>query len=423
MGGGGQPRQRKPVENSRLYELLDVSKEASEAEIKKAYRRQAMIHHPDKGGDADKFKDIQHAYEVLSNPDKRSLYDQGGEEALEHGGGGGGDDMDIFDLFGGGGRRRGPPPKQKGENVIFPLTLSLEEIYTGCTKKLRLTRNAICTGCKGKGGSSVSVCGGCKGQGVKVMVRQIGPGMITQQQVTCPQCKGEGNIIPPAAKCRECNGNKTIKEKKTIEVNVPKGCVPGSTHVFKGGADEAPNTIPGDVVVQFQQKEHPTFVRRGHHLFYNLDISLVEALGGFTAYITHLDNHVLQINHTGIIRPGDHKMIVDEGMPIASTHGIDTGNLYIKFNIVFPADNAITPDTLALLHKALGVPSTRPVPAHGAGAVVDLLPVNMEQEEKRFAKEEEYAQQQERRKRAQYDDDDDDEPRGGGGGGPACQQM
>ncbi len=423
MGGmGGQPRARKPVDNSKLYDMLEVPKDATDADIKKAYRRAAMVHHPDKGGDADKFKDIQHAYEVLSNPDKRKLYDQGGEEAVEHGHAGGDDDMDIFSAFGGGGRRRGPPPKARGEDVVFPLTVTLEEMYNGCTKKLRLTRNILCTGCDGKGGSKVTECSGCKGQGVKVMIRQIGPGMITQQQVTCQACRGEGQVIAPGAKCRDCDGQKVTKEKKTLEVTVPKGCTHGSTHVFKGAADEAPNTIPGDVIVKFDQKPHDQMTRKGNHLFYKLNISLLEALTGFEAHIQQLDGRVLALKSNAIVRPGDYKMIVDEGMPIAASRGIDSGNMYIQFNIVFPDDSAITANVRNSLAQTLPTAPVRTTPAiTGDVEQVDLLPVNMEAEEKRFAQEEEYAKQQERKQnRGQYDEDDDDDhqPRGA-----ACQQM
>jgi DnaJ family protein A protein 2 len=200
-----------------FYTLLGIEKTASDADIKKAFRKQAMTHHPDRGGDPEAFKNLNKAYEVLSDSTKRSLYDEGGEEALsEEAQGGGGGGMDIFDLFGGGfggGRGRGGPRVRKGEDVIFPLKVTLEDLYNGAAKKLRLTKNIICKPCGGKGGKSGkdATCSSCKGQGVKLVIRQIGPGMIQQAQQVCTLCKGSGSLIADKDKCTECLGEKTVK--------------------------------------------------------------------------------------------------------------------------------------------------------------------------------------------------------------------
>lgn len=156
--------------------MLGVSKEVTVEEVKKSYRKLALKWHPDRNPnnreEAEvKFKEISRAYEIISDPEKRQLYDQFGEEGLENGGGGGGGGgaMDIFDLFGGGmfggGGQRGPRGKQRGEDVVFPLKVTLEELYSGTTKKLRLTKNVICTTCAGKGGKGETTCKGCRGQG------------------------------------------------------------------------------------------------------------------------------------------------------------------------------------------------------------------------------------------------------------------
>lgn len=194
-----------------------MSKEAAPEEIKKAFRKAALQHHPDRGGNADKFKEINKAYEVLSDPQKRALYDEGGEEALTEGGGGGPGGMDIFDLFGGGfggGGRRGPRVR-RGEDVVFPLKVTLEDCYNGVAKKLRLTKNVICGDCNGKGGKGGDItCKDCRGQGVKMVIRQVGPGMIQQLQQQCGACKGSGSTMKEADKCKTCKGDKTTKEKK-----------------------------------------------------------------------------------------------------------------------------------------------------------------------------------------------------------------
>ncbi len=200
---------------------------------------------PDNREEAEaKFKEVSKAYEILSDSQKRSVYDEGGEEALE-GGGGGGEPMDIFDLFGGafggGGERKGQRGPRKGDNVNFPLKVTLEDLYSGTSKKLRLTKNVICTSCKGKGGKSGAdaTCKGCKGHGVRLVVRQLGPGMIQQMQTQCTECKGSGSSIPEKDKCKTCKGEKTVKEKKTLEVFIEKGMKQGEKIPFAGEADEA----------------------------------------------------------------------------------------------------------------------------------------------------------------------------------------
>jgi len=212
MGGGhshgrGRAPPRKPAaDTTKFYEALGVSKTADAAEIKKAFRKAALQHHPDRGGDPEKFKEVSKAHEVLSDPEKRALYDEGGEEAVSEGaqGGGPGGMSDIFDMFGMGGRggRGGGSRVRRGEDVIFPLKVTLEDLYNGCAKKLRLTKNVLCQPCGGKGGKGGkdATCRDCKGQGVKMVIRQIGPGMIQQAQVHCPMQRqrqrhcGEGQV-------------------------------------------------------------------------------------------------------------------------------------------------------------------------------------------------------------------------------------
>ncbi|VAI22915.1 unnamed protein product [Triticum turgidum subsp. durum] len=265
MFGRGPP---KKSDSTRYYEILGVPKDASQDDLKKAYRKAAIKNHPDKGGDPEKFKELAQAYEVLSDPEKREIYDQYGEDALKEGMGGGGmhDPFDIFQSFfggggnpfGGGGSSRGRR-QRRGEDVVHPLKVSLEELYNGTSKKLSLARNVLCSKCNGKGSKSGASmkCAGCQGAGYKVQIRQLGPGMIQQMQQPCNECRGSGETISDKDRCGQCKGEKVVHEKKVLEVVVEKGMQHGQKITFPGEADEAPDTVTGDIIFVLQQKEHP----------------------------------------------------------------------------------------------------------------------------------------------------------------------
>lgn len=176
--------------------------------------------HPDKGGDQAKFKQLGEAYEILSNPEKKDLYDRGGMEAIKRdaqGGGGGGGFDDIFSFFGGGGggKKRGPV---KAKTKLKELDVTLEEVYKGKMVTFKHKRQRNCETCDGKGGSNVQKCGTCKGRGIVTKMVQLGPGMYSQSQQHCSDCHGEGETIDPKSKCKDCNGKKAAMKIKTIEV-------------------------------------------------------------------------------------------------------------------------------------------------------------------------------------------------------------
>jgi len=358
------------VKDTKYYDLLGVVPDASETDIKKAYKKMAIKFHPDKNPDnpeaAEKFKEISTAYEVLSDSNKREIYNRFGEEGLKGEMGGGASPFDIFDQlfgmgggmggfpFGGGFRRQGP---RKGEDVIHALKVSLEELYNGKTSKLAVNKKIICPKCDGKGvkkSGAAKKCDNCKGTGMKTIVRQIGPGMIEQRQTVCPSCKGEGEVVKDKDRCAECNGDKVIKERKILEVNVDKGMQNNQKIVFTGEADEMPGTLPGDVIFVVQEKEHELFKRQGDDLYMEKTLKLVEALCGFQFTITHLDGRKLLVKSepNDIIKPGDVKAILEEGMPIYK-RPMDKGVLYIKFNIEFPQPSQLLPQHKAQLEQIL----------------------------------------------------------------------
>ncbi|KAL5709046.1 DNAj domain protein [Ranunculus cassubicifolius] len=358
-------RAPKKSNDTKYYDVLGVSKNASTDELKKAYRKAAIKNHPDKGGDPEKFKEISQAYEVLSDPDKRELYDNYGEEGLKDGPGVGGDPMDIFaNIFGGGespfggafgGRGRGGRRQQRrGEDVVHPLKVSLEDLYGGISKKLSLSRNVICSKCSGKGSKSGAsmTCGSCQGKGMKVSIRQIGPGMIQQMQHPCNECKGTGESISDKDRCGVCKGEKVVTQKKVLEVHVEKGMQNGQKITFPGEADEAPDTVTGDIVFVIQQKDHPKFKRKGDDLFLEHKLSLTEALCGFQFVVTHMDGRQLLIKTQPgeVVKPDQYKAINDEGMPMYQRPFMK-GKLYIHFTVEFP--DSLTPEQCKALEAVL----------------------------------------------------------------------
>lgn len=354
MGGGGEA-----VNNDKYYDMLGVAKNASDQEIKKAHRKLALKLHPDKGGDPEKFKEISEAYEVLKDPKKREIYDQYGEEAVKEGVGAGGmpGGMDMFsELFGGGGRRqRGP---RKGEDVVHRLTVSLKDFYMGTSKKLSLKRPANCGACAGSGTKSgnKSTCDNCQGTGIETVMRQVGPGMITQMQRKCSRCKGAGKSIRQGDECPACLGQGLTEEKKTFDVALDKGAPDEHKVILRGEAGvQEQGMEPGDVIFIFIQdkKEDDDIKRQGNDiLIMKYEISLKQALCKPEVQIRHLDGRVLTVKRPqgSTIAPGQWVRIPEEGMPC---HGrpFMKGNLYVRFEVTVPPQ--LSPSLLSQLMDLL----------------------------------------------------------------------
>jgi len=345
---------------TRLYDVLGVTPSANETELKKAYRKLAIKFHPDKNPNdpsaAEKFKDISHAYEVLSDEKKRRIYDDGGEQALKEGGSGHNHSaFDIFDMFFGGGMgsRRQPT---KGKDVVHQLKVSLDDLYNGTTKRLSLQKNIICDKCKGRGGKegATSTCTSCRGSGMQIKIHQLGPGMVQQIQTVCRDCEGKGERIAAKDRCKTCNGRKVTKTTKILEVHIDKGMVEGQKVVFHGEGDQEPGLEAGDVIIVLVEKEHPIFHRQNEDLMMKMEISISEALTGFQRVIQTLDKRDIVItSHPGeVIKFGEVKCVHDEGMPI-HRNPFQKGRLVIQFKVEFPANNWCSPENIKKLETIL----------------------------------------------------------------------
>lgn len=407
------------VRETKLYDTLGVSPTASESELKAAYRKLALKFHPDKNPDAgDKFKDISHAYEILSNAEKRQIYDNYGEAGLNGDGGAGG--MNAEDLFaqffgggffgGAGGRPRGP---RRTEDMSFSLQVTLEELFKGKTAKIAVQRKIICTKCSGRGGKegAVKTCGTCQGRGIKTILRQMGP-LVQQMQQTCPDCEGEGEIIRAADRCGACNGRKVSSEKKVHEIHVEAGMRNGHKIRLTGEADQAPGCQAGDIIVTIVEKEHSFFKRNDRDLHCRVSIDLITALVGGKVSIKHLDDRVLQATLLPgqIIRPDDTRILRNEGMP---THRqpFNRGDLFVRFDIIFPEGDKwpLSAEKIAQLESLLPVRVASSSKSSSNGNSVEEVDfVEMSASESR---------QQQRGSRRQanhshYDDDEDDDMEG-----------
>lgn len=363
------------------YEVLGVSKSASEAEIKKAYRQLALKYHPDKNpGDKaaeDKFKEAAEAYEVLSNPEKKSRYDQFG-----HGGGNGGfggqgmnmDDIfsqfgDIFgggnpfeSFFGGGGGRGGRRTVNRGSNLRIKVKLTLEEIARGAEKKIKVNKQVACTTCGGSGAqagqSSFSTCGTCKGSG---QVRRVTNSFLGQMQTitTCPGCQGEGQTI--TSKCKACTGSGTQQGEEVISIQIPAGVAEGMqlTVTGKGNAAER-GGIPGDLLIVIEEVAHPQLQRDGDHLIHDLYVSFADAALGTSVEVPTLEGKA-KIK----IEPGTQggKVLRLKGKGVPALNSYSRGDLLVNINVWTP--QTLSSEEKKILEKLRESENFKPNPGKG----------------------------------------------------------
>ena len=346
------------------YEVLGVSKTATDAEIKKAYRKLAMKYHPDYNpGDKDaeeKFKEVNEANEVLSDPKKRQLYDQYGfagvdpAYAAQSGGPGaggfggfGGDGVDLGDIFGdifGGGfggfggssRRANPNAPRKGQDIRVRITLSFDEAVHGCKKNITITRQQECTECHGSGcaaGSSPETCPDCGGRG-QVNVQQRTPFGVISTTKTCTRCGGKGKIVEKP--CQKCRGGGRVSKRRELEVNIPAGIDDRQVISVRGEGSMGSNGGPsGDLHVSVFVRPHPFFEREGYNIWYDCKVNFVQAALGDSIMVPTIDGKV-KFDLPAGTQPGTVMSLKGKGIQYLNSRG--RGDQYIRIIVEVPKD-------------------------------------------------------------------------------------
>jgi DnaJ homolog subfamily A member 2 len=359
------------VKDSKLYKTLNVSENASEAEIKKAYKKLAIKHHPDKNQDnqeeaAERFKEISEAYQILSDPEKRKMYDQMGMDGV-NGTGMQFNPNDLFEnLFGGMGGMGGFPfgemfgnrrSKEKvAEPIMIKKKVSLEDIYLGKEIEIEYPQTSHCSDCTGSGSKSgmSSKCNTCDGSGIRNVIQQIGPGMIQQFQKQCDVCNGEGIKIESKDKCNSCKGSGLRRMNVNVKIPLKKGVMEGQKISLEGQGNQIRNSNHrSDLVVVIIEKQHKNFKRDGDDLHLELNLKLFQALCGFNKIIPYFAEKNLVISSNDVIQSGDTKVLDGKGMPNLRTE--IHGNIIIHFNVEFPKNirERLQKDNLLLLKKIL----------------------------------------------------------------------
>lgn len=374
-----------------LYKVLGVSNDASPADIKKAYHKLALKHHPDKGGSHDKFKEISEAFSVLSDPEKRRAYDSGkidknGNETNHSQFGS--DPFDIFRNFFGGedpfgaqfgsafNSQRHAPTQQQ-----LTLRISLEDLYSGKKTTVKVTRQGCCVSCNGTGGTAPrNVCASCSGAGKVRRVVQLGPGMVQQSVGTCTDCNGLGTRINPAFKCGVCQGNCTIEEDVQMSLDIKPGTQENERILLEGMGDYSNSTKQhNDIILVLKQKDHARFVRNGKDLIMEQVVPLYDALVGAKMMIRHLDGkeYILQSGYD-VIQADRVYRVRGLGMPMHNRTSV-FGDLYVKCNVSFP--KTILRNPTDSLQKALHG-STREFPAHIPVKLLELTTIQQPDEKR-----------------------------------------
>ena len=362
------------------YEVLGVSKTASDDELKKAYRKLAKQYHPDLNpGNAEaetKFKEVNEAYEVLSDKEKRAKYDQFGHAGVDpnfgagggFGGGFGGFDMgDLGDLFGsffGGGfggqqRQANPNAPKRGASLRANLTITFQEAMTGCEKEINLTRTESCDTCRGSGcaaGTTAEICPDCRGTG-QVRIQRGAGGFAFTTTAPCSRCSGTGKIIHQP--CSDCRGSGQIKRQRKIKVRIPAGIDDGQSISLRGEGNGGLNGGPaGDLIVNITVKPDPRFERDGYDLYLEKPVSFAQATLGAELQIDTIDGKVKYNLPAGTQTGTTFRL---RGMGVPSVSGRGRGDQYVTIRVQVPTNlNSQQKEALQEFARAMGEGSSPP---------------------------------------------------------------
>lgn len=367
------------MSKSDYYEVLGVSKSASESEIKKAYRQMALKYHPDKNPDdkvaEEKFKEAAEAYEILSNTEKRQRYDQFGHAGVGGAAGANGYHMsmdDIFsqfgDIFGGafgggfggfsGGTRQRRRRVNKGSNLRVKVKLTLVEIAKGAEKKIKVNKYVGCNTCNGtgsKGGSSYSSCSTCHGTGSVTRITNTFLGQM-QTSSTCPTCGGEGQTI--VNKCPVCAGDGIVKGEEVISIKIPAGVEDGMQLSMSGkGNAGARSGVPGDLIILVEEEENQNFLRDGRNLLHDVFISFTDASLGATIDVPTIEGKA-RIKITPGTQAGKVLRLKGKGLPSLNSYG--NGDLLVNINVWTPKN--VSKEEREILEKLAKSPNFIPDP-------------------------------------------------------------
>jgi len=328
------------------YEVLGVDKKANQDEIKKAYRKMAHKHHPDKkGGDEAKFKEVNEAYQTLSDTSKRQQYDQFGsnyQQAGSQGFGGFGGNQDASDFQGSGfedifsdffGGERSTTRQRTGSDIVVDVALDFEEMAKGSSKKVKVYKKIKCSECDGTGAKNKAVqqCSKCGGSGQIKRARQTFLGTFSQIEV-CDQCHGKGNI--PKEKCNSCGGDGVVRDYQEMEINIPVGMEDGQTLRVSGGGEASPEGGPaGDLYIKIHVRNHDNFKRRGSDIFSKIDVTFSQAVLGDKLKVDTVYGSV-NLKIPAGIQSGDFLRIKNKG--IKTFGGFSQGSHLVEIRIKTP---------------------------------------------------------------------------------------
>ena len=375
------------------YEVLGISKGASQDEIKKAYRKMAIKYHPDKNPDdkaaEEKFKEAAEAYEILGDGDKRARYDRFGHAGVSGNAGGGfsggmtmedifsqfgdifGDSGSPFESFFGGGARsgRGRAQGERGSNLRIKLSLTLEEIAKGVTKKIKVKKHTSCEVCNGSGAkdsNSVQTCNTCRGAGV---VRQVRSTFLGQMQTTatCPTCHGSGKTI--TASCPKCKGDGRMYGEEMIEIEIPAGVEEGMQLSLRGKGNAGRQGGPaGDLLINIEEKSHESLQRDGMNLIHDLYINFADAALGTSKEVPTIDGRV-KIKIPAGTQSGKIFRLKEKGLPSVQSYG--KGDQLIHVNVWTP--KKLSEDEKKVLEQLRNKPNFQPQPGKSDRGFFDRM--------------------------------------------------